>query len=228
MRPLDPAAHRDRYKGQDIYVIGSGPSLNHIPASFFNNKILVSANHGSMKVLDRVDYLVTKYHRHAWEYQEWWPHIPTVVPRCEVGDKFGLQLPANSPFIVVETNHNTYDKWTAADWPTEPNALIATWSTIATAMHWAAHLGAANIIMVGHDCGHIDETGRVPNYREEADGVLNDDGESWMWQQFDQQSRIVKAELMQRYSCTVTSLNPFINMNLEGHGWRSFAGSLNV
>jgi len=219
----DPRNHRGRFAGRDIYVLGSGPTLNHIPPRFFDRKVLVAANHGAMTVLDRVAYLVTKYHRHAWEYAERWPDIPVVTPRGDLG-RIGLNdLPGDAPFIVVPHNNNTGDTWTLADWPTDPDGIVATWSTICTAMHWAAYLGAANIIMVGHDCGWIDESGRVPGYRQSADGVADEDGDSPMWGGFDAQSRMVKSELVARYGVTVTSVNPWINLALEGHSYR-FAG----
>lgn len=224
---LDPRDYRDRHKGADIYVLGSGPSLNHVKPSFFDGKTIVTANHGPMRVLDRVDYLVTKYHRHAYEYLLHYPGIPVVTTRHDLGNSYREPIRNDNPFIVLDHPNNTGDLWNASQWPTDPDHFIATWSTICTAMHWAAYLGAANIIMVGHDCGHIDDAGRVPGYREAADGVDDDDGDQHFWRGFDRQSREVKSELESRYGCNVVSLNPFINLNLEGHRWRSFAGTLN-
>jgi hypothetical protein len=221
------AEYENRHAGADVYVLGSGPSLNHIDPAFFNGKIVVATNHGAMQVLDRVDYLVTKYHHHAREYVQQWPHIPVVVTRSNTGTAGSPQLGDDEPFIVVDHNINTCEAWTREQWP--DTGLVATWSTITTAMHFAAHLGAANIIMVGHDLGHIDEAGRVPGYRQQADGVADDDGDKHMWRGFDEQSRQVKAELLARYDGlrNVVSLLPFINANMEGHRWSSFAGTLN-
>ena len=218
----------NRHAGADVYVFGSGPSLNHIDPAFFDGKITVSANHGCLRVLGSVDYLVTKYHRHAWEYAEWWPTTPTITTRHDTGVFTQARLGDDVPFTVVEHNDNTCDRWTPDQWPT--TGLVATWSTITTAMHFAAHLGAANIIMVAHDLGHIDEAGRVPGYRQDADGVADDSGDAPMWEGFDRQSRAVKAELLHRYDGlrNVVSLLPFINANFEGHSWTSFAGRINA
>lgn len=225
MTDLDPAAHRNRFAGEDVYVLGSGPTFNHLDPSFFRGKRLVSTNHGSMSVLGGVDYLVTKYHRHAREYVEWWPHIPAVTTRWDLGGRGGTPLGDDAPFIVLDHNVNTGPDWSAADWPAE-GEFVATYSTITTAMHWAAHLGAANVIMVGHDCGWIDGGGRIPGYRMQADGE-DADGDSPLWPEFDRQSRVVKAELVERYGCNVVSVLPFINANMEGHHWHSFAGDVN-
>ena len=217
----------DRHAGQDVYVLGSGPSLNHLDPAFFAGKVTVSTNHGSLLILDRVDYLVTKYHRHAWEYADQWPNIPVVTTRHDTGVFSGGRLGDETPFLVVEHNDNTCDKWTPDQWPTA--GLVATWSSITTAMHFAAHLGAANILMVGHDLGHIGGAGRIPGYRQRADGVADDDGDQHMWATFDRQSQQVKRELLARYEGlrNVVSVLPFINANMEGHHWSSFAGRLN-
>lgn len=228
MIDTDPRAHRDRFAGQDVYVLGSGPSLNHMDLrSFLAGKVTVSTNHGCMTRVDSVDYLVTKYHRHAVEYRQWWPHIPTVTMRDDLGSIGSGELPAGSGCIILDHTQNLGEEWTPALWPTDPDHFIATHSSICTAMHWAAYLGAANIVLIGHDCGWIDDAGRVPEYRSQADGVPDDDGDHPLWRSFDRQSQMVKAELQARYGCNVVSLLPFINANMEGHHWRSFAGELN-
>lgn len=225
---IDPRDHRGRCLDEDVYVLGSGPSLNHVPARFFDGKAVVSTNHGCTFAGITPTYLVTKYHRHAREYGLTHPGIPVVVTRHDTGNH---RNPVIGDFdgIVVDHNHNVDGDWTPEMWPTDPHALVATWSTITTAMHWAAYLGAANIIMVGHDCGRIDDVGRIPGYRDASRGPVDPpgDADSFMWQAFDAQSRMVKAELIARYGVTVTSLNPFLNVNMEGHAWRSFAGTLN-
>jgi hypothetical protein len=217
---VNPEEYRDVLAGEDVYVLGSGPSLNHIPASFFAGKHIVTANHGAMSVVDPwdVDFMVTKYHAHAYEYAEQFPDMPIVVTRYNTGNYNDPRLEDDDRLIIVEHPHNTCGDWTAEQWPAD-GEFIATWSTITTAMHWAAHIGAANIIMAGHDCGYLDADGRVGGYGSDHD-------HEW-WPGFDAQSRVVKEELSRRYGCSIVSINPFINMNLEGHSWRSFAGTVN-
>lgn len=227
---LSPDHYRNLHAGEDIYVIGSGPSLNHFGDidRMFARKRIVSCNHGMSRAMRRLpDYLVTKYHQHAYEYLEWFPDVPVVVTRYDRGNRVREHLSDDVPFIVVDHPDNTGMTWNAGEWPSDASQFIATWSTITTAMHWAAHLGAANIVLVGHDCGHIDDVGRVPGYRQAADGLEDDDGDRDYWRGFDLQSRQVKRELERRYGCNVVSLDPFINRNCEGHTFRSYAGTLN-
>lgn len=226
---LDPRDYRGIHAGEDVFVLGSGPSLNHFTdiERMFAGKRIVSCNHGMTKAMTRMpDYLVTKYHHHAYEYALRFPNVPVVTTRHDLGNTYREPIREDNPFIVVDHIDNLGEYW-RGEWPTEPDQFVATWSTITTAMHWAAYLGASNVIMVGHDCGHLDEAGRVPGYRQEAEDDTSDDGDQGFWRGFDLQSRLVKSELVDRYGCNVVSLDPFINRNCEGHAYRSFAGTIN-
>jgi hypothetical protein len=76
-------------------------------------------------------------------------------------------------------------------------------------MHLAAHLGASTIILVGADCGQIDGKDRVNDYQVQGGHTL--------WQLYDGHHQLMKQYLEKRYGVKVHSLNPFINLNLEGH-----------
>jgi len=71
-------------------------------------------------------------------------------------------------------------------------------------------MGAANIIMVGADGGTLGESTNVDHY------YTPDIDQSRMVQDFEDQTLIVKRELMDRYGVRVYGLSPFINPNLEG------------
>jgi hypothetical protein len=216
MADSDPSHYLNRHAGEDIYVLGSGPTLQHTPARFFNNKITVSANAGPLKVLPSVTYMVTKYHEEAWRIHAERPDITVVTTRHNTGNHNSKRL-ENAPFTIVDHPHNTCAKWHPDQWPPE-GQFLATWSTITTAIHWAAHLGAANIILCGHDCGWIDGMGRIPMYRVHEGKEAHDTDSVW-WYAWTIQTQQVKTELQERYGCTITSVNPWINLNLEGHAW---------
>lgn len=211
---------RNIHPGSDIYVLGSGPTLNYIPSRFWNNKIIVTVNDGAVLRMDRKpDYLVTKYHHHALEFLGKYPESVTVVTKHNTGNLHDSNMLSDSRLVIIEHPHNTCEGWGLDQWPAD-GRFVATFSSITTAMHWAAHLGAANIILAGHDCGWIDEEGRVPGYRTHDDGSDASDTDSGLWGWFNSQSILVKQALQEQYGCTVTSVNPWINLNLEGHTWR--------
>jgi hypothetical protein len=211
---------RDKHRNEDIYVLGSGPTLNHIPPRFWDNKTIVAVNHGALRMMNRKpDYMVTKYHHHALEYLEEHPESTIVVTRYNTGNHNEPGVISDPRLVVLEHPHNTCEKWSIDQWP-PVGQFLATYSSITTAMHWAAHLGAANIVLAGHDCGWVDEEGRVPGYRVNEDGTDASDTDNVFWRSFNSQSIMVKQGLQDRYGCTVTSVNPWINLNLEGHTWR--------
>jgi hypothetical protein len=77
-------------------------------------------------------------------------------------------------------------------------------------MHLAAHLGASTIILVGADCGTLDGEHRVKDYP---------DGDK-LWALYNKHHKLMKDWLEQNYSVKIHSLNPFINLNLEGHTFK--------
>jgi hypothetical protein len=216
---VHPSSHEGRHLGRDVYVLGSGPSLNHIPVRFWHSKVIVATNTGPLRLLPTVDYVVTKYHPLAAATLETHPEVGVVVTRHGRGQRSVGEF-TDERAIIVDHNENPCGSFDGSQWPTDPHAMVATWSTIATAMHWAAYLGASNIILAGHDCGWIDDAGRIPGYQQETSGGTSDDDDSYLWAQFSAQSEIVKAQLVARYGVSVTSVNPFINLALEGHTYR--------
>lgn len=201
--------------GLDIYVLGSGPSLQHIPAAFWEGKVIVSTNHGCTHLGITPDWLVTKYHHHAREYAERFTS-KIAVTRHNCGDLSQPVIEAG-PWTILDHDANLCERWTG-QWP-EPGKFLVTFSTITTAMHFAVHLGASNVILAGHDCGWIDQSGRVEGYRQDSDG-RSDNDDAHLWGVFSQQTAEVKRQLWTRYGVTVTSVNPFVNFGLEDHEYR--------
>ena len=55
------------------------------------------------------------------------------------------------------------------------NQLIVSYSTITSGIHLAAHMGAKNIILVGHDCGSINNECNFKNYHIKTMKQKNED-----------------------------------------------------
>jgi carbonic anhydrase len=92
--------------------------------------------------------------------------------------------------------------------------IVVSYSTITSAIHIAAYMGAANIIIVGHDCGTLDGEVNFPGYGEAIGG-------SDFYRQFiteiEPQTLTLREKIKEVYGCNLYSLNPFINFGLEGH-----------
>ena len=83
-------------------------------------------------------------------------------------------------------------------------------------MHLACKLGASTVILVGVDCGILD--GRANQKGYESGNLVTSDTIGWL-ARWELHLREVKDRLRAVYQVDFHSLNPFINLNLEGHKW---------
>ena len=75
-------------------------------------------------------------------------------------------------------------------------------------------MGAANVILIGHDCGLLDGQQRLPGLPV---ALAGDKFHRDFLGKIEPQSQAVREWLHQKYGCNVYSLNPFLNFGLEGH-----------
>lgn len=199
------------HAGHDIYVVASGASADFIDQSFFDNKIAIGVNE-VWKRFHNLDYVVRKESRLMDE-------------AISASRQFG--------FKTIASAHNCgtlkYVKNDGADYVFEhlDNALeiidlsvigtdkiVVSYSTITSAIHVAAYMGAANIILVGHDCGTLDGKTNIAGYAESIAGAQ-------FYRKFltviEPQTLALRAKLKEVYGCNLYSLNPFVNFGLEGH-----------
>ena len=96
--------------------------------------------------------------------------------------------------------------------------IIASKSTITSIIHIAAHMGASNIIVCGHDCGTLDGNLYYEGYMEKDWVSAENWGSIKTWMKtIDNDTELLRDYLNKRYGCNVYSLNPFLNFELEGH-----------
>jgi hypothetical protein len=79
-------------------------------------------------------------------------------------------------------------------------------------------MGAKNIILAGHDAGTLNGDLYFDGYVEKDwTSSGNWSGiNSWM-SSLENESQIVRAYLRETYNCNIHSLNPFLNLGLEGN-----------
>lgn len=207
---------RDAHPGADIYVLAAGNTLAYLDQGFFDGKITIAVNEVASRWAIRPTYIVGKHHPFIVAEADALPDVPVIVPKHEVGN-YGSPV-WESHHANVHTfehrNNRVQDFIAREEWPTEPDQLVVSWSTITTAMHFAAYLGAANIILVAHDCGQLGDSPYMPGYLA-ANNATDAAGLEWVLQ-IEDQTRQVKRQLVERYGVRVYSLSPFINYNLEG------------
>lgn len=218
--PPDPVPddYEGLYLGWDAYVLGSGKSLDFYNSEFFRGRLTIAVNDGAMLKVPDANFIVTKYHEHAHRCRDQYPDTQVVVTRMQHGHEEHIE--DTERLVVIDTNVNTMHRWSPEDFPDE--GFVASWSSITTAMHWAAFLGARTIFMVGADCGKIDGMGRCDGYFHP-----HATGQEHFWPVYERQSQQVATILHERYGCYTYSLLPFVTPNMDGHTWVSHAGRLN-
>lgn len=220
--PIDLESFKNIHPNSDIYVIGSGKSLDYIDNSFFENKITIGTNQTFKKFLPV--YLVRKDFcllndslkintTHFISYGNY--------GLCNDKNKQHIMSCHNDSQNVVIFDHDKNNLNFITNELPNDGKLFVSWSIITTGMHLAAYMGAKNIILVGHDCGSIDNECNFTDYHTEDTYKLeHQNGKSgyidWL-KQIEEQTIILKKLLCNKYGCNVYSLNPFINFNLEGH-----------
>lgn len=220
---------KDIFAGQDVYLLGSGASLRYIDKSFFDDKNTVCVNDVAFHYLPTAKVSVTKYHFTAIELAEKFPDMKIVASSGHQGAPGAGALPEGYDNIYQFLHNPNRGEATAvrSSFPKEDGYLLASWSTITSAMHFCAYAGAKNIIIAGLDSGSIDgeswvegyPTGAVEDEKTKKENIKRN-------MDFEQQSIIAKEVIKELYGCNIHSLNPFINFNLEGHKYRG-ANSIN-
>ena len=123
--------------------------------------------------------------------------------------------------VVFEHDENQWHKNIDLVLPSADHKLVVSYSTITTAIHLAAYMGAKNILIVGHDCGTLDGECNFEGYHTDATyKIAWPSGKSgyknWL-PKIEGDTIRLKKLLYAKYGCCVYSINPFINFGLEGH-----------
>jgi hypothetical protein len=220
MLPTDRHGFAGAHAGETIWVIGSGASLDYIDRGFWDGKTCVCVNRvGITLQLDQF-YTVTHYHRDAMIVANARPDLPVITPTEDLGAttrEAADREPTEANIYRFPTGEQRFSAFDAErDWPTDPGALVVGPTSLHMTMHFAHHLGARALILVGADCGTL---GQHSNFTDYPVG----DNPFAVWQS----SLPAVAEQIRRRGTAVHSLNPFVNFGLEGVPYRSPAVSIN-
>lgn len=200
------------YTGLDVYVVASGPSAGFIAPDFFANKVTIGVNEAWLR-FPNLDFLVRKEAvRSLTAYAS---GIPLIMSRynCGVLNYTQNRIEGPDDYFVFEHLNNELQRVDLSVIGTDQ--IVVSWSTITSAMHIAAYMGAANIILVGHDCGTIDGHANMPGYP--ASPITDEYGYINWLSRIEPQSIMVRERLKEVYGCRVYSLNPWLNLGMEGH-----------
>jgi hypothetical protein len=208
---------KDTHLQQDIWVIAAGSSMNYINPEFFANKVTIGVNRICMKF--DCDYLVAKDGRGFSAISN------------SISDKTKIILSKHESGNLHQ-NINTYTgEYWLFDHPAKPQEkpdlscinkesteIVVSYSTITSAIHLAAYMGAANIMICGHDCGTIDNIATIDGYYDTLKPHQGTEEAYIRWlSEIENHTTAVCHTITKNFNCNIHSLNPFINFNLEGH-----------
>lgn len=201
--------HNSVRNDKTVWVIGSGATLQHIDPRFFDGKTCVCVNFAGV-VLGLQDFFsVTHHHDDAQAVAEARPDCTVITTEFEqvpATDTTGVQATASNILKVPTIDQQYADFDAELHWPAEPDRFVIGPSSVTLAIHWAAYLGAAHIVLAGVDCGELDEIARVADY---PDGHLH-------YAIWENALRSI-ANKLRKDGVGVYSINPFVTLALEGH-----------
>jgi hypothetical protein len=200
--------------GETAWVFGSGGTLNYLHPEFFADKLVVSTNLGPVEWGVSPDFVFTHYHTIAVEALGLGVPVVTLAGDTLTHQAWQGEKPDNLVLVPQDSYVGPSDSWDVfGRHAPRPDSLAYGSSSLHGAMHLAAWIGAKHLVMVGADCGTLDGKVNVGNY-----AVLGGTGDTdRILSLYNRDHRRMKEWLVANYGVTVYSLNPFINLNLEGH-----------
>jgi len=201
----DISSLENAHKDEDIYVVGGGKSLDYYPPIFFKNKTVLAVNQASRIVPST--YVIRKENSKAGD-------VPIIASKHVAGRIDGAMNKADYIFEHGQNDCSTID--TAGCHPHGGN-IIVSWSTITSAIHLAAFMGARTIFLVGHDCATIDGEQTASGYYDGVERFTQEQDYSLWLSVIAPQTMFLRDYLLKEYLCPLISLSPFIGLTHEGH-----------
>lgn len=218
-RPISELRDLFGFPRKDIYILGSGPSLDYFPKDFFDRgsgKITIGCNYVYKSF--GVDFTVAKELPDADIAESASMGSIPVLSKFPFGNLNYQPRVHNVPYrhyvFDHKANGHTYVDWSVLG----TDSLVVSYSTVTSAIHLAAYLGARNIFLCGCDAGTLDGKLHFQDYH----GAVPDEQERTDWyrkflRDMRGQTVALRDKLKSVYGCDVMTLSPFVNMGHEGH-----------
>lgn len=209
-----------------VYVLGAGASMNFFDPSFFKDDVVIGVN--SIWKYFPVKYCLFKHEQFINEAVG--KNFITIASKHDCGD---IRQPLNEHpnvnyifthkkgrFGELEENFQENIESVGKD-----DDIFVSYSSITSAVHLAAYMGAKYILLAGHNCGWIDGKTHINGY---ADHIKQHHGTiekfnieyTYWFEKIAEQTVALKAKLKEVYGCEIYSLSPFTNFRLDGHEFR--------
>ena len=213
---------KDTHKGEDIWVIAAGPSMDHVDADFFEGKVVLGCNRVNKKfpctytIHKELSTMTNSILPHIREFQK---NSKLILSERRFADYGGVKNPTEHADYIF-THPPKHNQKPDLNCIGKSDDIVVSYSTITSALHMAAYMGAKNIIICGHDCGTLGGRSVFKNYY--THNFKPHQGTQakyikWIKSGLEQHTIDVANRIREVYGIGVHSLNPFINFGLEGH-----------
>ena len=148
---------RDVYKGQDIYIVGAGPSINLFPLDFLQDKICLALNHvyKSHPAIAPIALLHHQLYAHAGNkvtspYHELFQNIKYPIVKATGRDRKEEYDPDHPYFYYYDWSHEIRDIWSLTK-DTDRLIYMREGCALHAALQICWIMGAANVFTIGCD-----------------------------------------------------------------------------
>src|SRR5688572_652999 len=147
---------RKRHLKEDIYIVGTGPSLRLFPFDYLKSKTVIGLNQ-AYKHFDKLDYCLTIHpYLIPLEKFEWNCKWITKVKITDENWQLHTFRKNDKDFYIFNNNNNLKNFDYIHPEKRGENDLYVGAGIHTGAMHLAALMGAKNIILVGCDFGSLE------------------------------------------------------------------------
>jgi hypothetical protein len=207
----------DERRGETAWVLGSGGSTGYIDPDFFSDKWVISTNFSAPMLGVKVWDAFSHYHKVTKKLAEQASMVVTLEKDTLSLMSWQGDVPDNVLFAPQADYNPPGSSWDPfRKHKPLANSLVYGSSSIHGAIHLAAHMGASHIVLLGADCGMLDGRNRFDDYETGLRAMGYPEGHT-PWKLYDHHLQVLKRWIFDNYGVHIYSLNPFVNLNLEGH-----------
>lgn len=210
---------KDIHKGQDIWTISGGASLDYVKDSFFDNKITMCLGEAFRRFKNMTYYM----RKDGREYQghDIIDFIQKETPNSKliVSDYVGCvqewgknDFDTNMDYYYFE--HPFTHGELSTNWNSEEGKFANGIGLTGIAIHLCAYMGAKNIIVCGNDTGFLDGKDYFDGYGVYDCRMSHIDTLNWGRPQTLEIVRYFRSQ-----GVNIHGLNPFVELRLEGHSF---------
>jgi hypothetical protein len=198
--------------GEDIFVVGAGKSNDYTMKSILDDRISIGVNNVWVKY-ENLTYNMYK----DTPYPESGLDIPVIVSKYRCGS---YPMGENNEHVkgnefYFDHNNNTLTDIDFTGLHPHGDKLAVSFSTITSAIHLAAFMGARAVFLIGHDCAPIQGHNKMDNYPQ-CNIMENESDYKLFVKKIIPQTVIMRDYLEKEYGIPLISLSPFIGLKNEG------------